>query len=157
MASAKKSVGEEKRTTNLSKFLKILRIQNDEVLGDMAANLGIMPSYLSSIESNRRPLTQALQQKLAECYDLSEEKQKELEGCVAEAARSVEVSLENVKDEAIFSEYVDTALMFARDLSSLGSTELNQIKQLLKSFNTEGNDNEKRNLSKSKGINGEGV
>lgn len=151
MAEEKRTEGEKKPTSSLAKFLRILRIQNDEVLGDMANNLGIMPSYLSSIETNRRPLTPALQQRLIERYSLNEEQQKHLENYVAEAAKSVEVNLENVKDKTIFPQYVDTALMFARDLSRLGGTELKELRNLLQSFNKEGIVYEKKDISKSKG------
>lgn len=145
--------GGEKKTTSLSKFLRILRIQNDEVLGDMAEKLGIMPSYLSSIEANKRPLTPALKEKLIDSYSLDSEEQEHLENCIAEASRSVEVSLDNVRDESILSEYVDTAVMFARDISKLGNTELDEIRNLLKSFaNKEGGENEKRNFHKSQSI-----
>lgn len=138
-------------TYPLSMFLKILRFKNDELLGDMAEHLGIMPSYLSSTEANRRPLTQALQQRLISTYNLDESQQVELSNYVAEAARSVEVNLETVRDESIFPEYVDTALLFARDLSNLGSRELGEIRALLNSFNMEGKLNEKKDFAKSKG------
>ena len=157
MADAKIIKGEEKKSTSLSKFLKILRINNDELLGDMAENLEIMPSYLSSIEANRRPLTPALQQKLISTYNLDEGEQLRLANCVAEAARSVEVDLKSVRDESIFPEYVDTALLFARDLSNLGSRELGEIRDLLNSFNKEGKHNEKKDFSKSKGVTGKRV
>lgn len=152
MENEKKNAG-EKRTTSLSKFLRILRIKNDEVLGDMAEKLGIMPSYLSSIEANKRPLTPALKEKLIDSYSLDREEQEYLENCIAEASRSVEVNLDNVKDESILSEYVDTAVMFARDISKLGNTELDEIRNLLKSFTgKEGEQNEKRNFHKSQSV-----
>ncbi len=143
-------LAEERKSTNLSKFLRILRIQNDELLGDMANKIGIMPSYLSSIEANRRPLTPALKQKLVDSYKLDEEAQEKLENYIAEAARSVEVDLSHVRDENLLPKYVDTALLFAKDLSTLGSTELDEIKKLLESFNREEKHNEKRDFYKSK-------
>ncbi|MCR5764449.1 MAG: helix-turn-helix domain-containing protein [Treponema sp.] len=142
-------LAEERKSTNLSKFLRILRIQNDELLGDMANKIGIMPSYLSSIEANRRPLTPALMQKLVNSYNLDEKDQEKLENYIAEAARSVEVDLTHVRDESILPKYVDTALLFAKDLSTLGSAELDEIKKLLISFNREEKHNEKRDLYKS--------
>lgn len=141
---------EERKSTSLAKFLRILRIKNDELLGDMAQKLSIKPSYLSSIEANRRPLTQALKEKLVESYRLEAPAQAELENCIAEAARSVEVNLSHVRDEKLLSKYVDTALLFAKDLSTLSSTELDEIQELLARFNNGEKRNEKRNCSKSK-------
>lgn len=143
-----KSKEEEKKSTNLAKFLRILRIQNDELLGDMSDALGIMPSYLSSIEANRRPLTPALKQKLIEVYNLDETQKSELENYIAEAAASVEVNLENVKDKSNYPQYVDTALLFARDISSLNEAELNEIRDMLKKFKSEGKSDEKTGYSK---------
>lgn len=125
---------EEKKSTNLAKFLRILRVENDELLGNMADNMGIKPSYLSSIEANRRPLTDELRAKLVESYNLDEEQQQKLDNLVAEANRTVEVNLESVRDESLLPEYVDTALLFAKDLSKMSSIELSRIKSLLNEF-----------------------
>lgn len=143
---------EEKKSTNLAKFLRILRVQNDELLGNMADKMGIKPSYLSSIEANRRPLTDELRAKLVESYNLDEEQQQKLDNLVAEANRTVEVNLESVRDESLLPEYVDTALLFAKDLSKMSSIELSRIKSLLNEFHngftTEGKNIENRNSVK---------
>ncbi len=143
---------EEKKSTNLAKFLKILRVQNDELLGNMADNIGIKPSYLSSIEANRRPLTDELRAKLVESYNLDEEQQQKLDNLIAEANRTVEVNLESVRDESLLPEYVDTALLFAKDLSKMSSIELAKIKSLLNEFHnvftTEGKNIENHNRVK---------
>ena len=143
---------EEKKSTNLAKFLRILRVENDELLGNMADNIGIKPSYLSSIEANRRPLTDELRAKLVESYNLDEEQQQKLDNLVAEANRTVEVNLESVRDESLLPEYVDTALLFAKDLSKMSSIELSRIKSLLNEFHngftTEGKSIENRNSVK---------
>ncbi len=138
MTEGRKTLGEEKKSTNLAKFLRILRIQNDELLGDMADKLGIMPSYLSAIEANRRPLTAALKEKLIKEYNLSPQQQTELDSLIAQAAQSVEVDLSSVRNNAIYPKYVDTALLFARDISSLGEAELNELHNMLIRFKTEG-------------------
>lgn len=150
MTNKKMPLGEEKKSTSLAKFLRILRIQNDELLGDMAGKLGIMPSYLSSIEANRRPLTTSLKQKLVDAYALDETDQAKLDTCIVEAARSVEVNLSHVRDETILPKYVDTALLFAKDLSTLGGAELDAIQKLLTSFNKEEKRNEKMDFGKNK-------
>ena len=144
---------EERKSTSLAKFLKILRVQNDELLGNMADRLGIKPSYLSSIEANRRPLTDELSARVAEAYSLDEEQRRKLSSCVAEANRTVEVSLDSVQDEALLPEYVDTALLFAKDLSKMSSVELGRIKDLLnefhKDYTKEGSHSENRNRAKA--------
>lgn len=150
MINKKPSVEEERKSTSLAKFLRILRIKNDELLGDMAQKLSIKPSYLSSIEANRRPLTSVIRQKLVESYSLDAQAQAELENCIAEAARSVEINLSHVRDETILPKYVDTALLFAKDLSTLGSAELDEIQSLLSQFNKEGKLHEKNRSDKSK-------
>ncbi len=150
MTKKSMSLGEEKKSTSLAKFLRILRIQNDELLGDMAKKIGIMPSYLSSIEANRRPLTKVVRQRLVEAYGLNQADQEKLDTLIVEADRSLEVELSHVRDETLLPKYVDTALLFAKDLSSLGGKELDAIQKLLKSFNKEEKRHEKTDFAKNK-------
>ena len=134
MTEERKTLREEKKSTRLAKFLRILRIQNDELLGNMADKLGIKPSYLSAIEANRRPLTSALKERLIEKYSLDSKQQAELDSLIAEADRSVEVDLSSVRNEAIYPKYVNTAMLFARDISTLDEEELEEIQKMLISF-----------------------
>src|SRR3990170_5081127 len=51
---------------------RLRRLRRDHELSqtDMAATLGISPSYLNHLERNQRPVTAALLFKLAELYDV---------------------------------------------------------------------------------------
>lgn len=46
------------RLSRFGKVVRKARIDADALLGDMADHMGVTPSYLSSIETGRRKLTQ---------------------------------------------------------------------------------------------------
>lgn len=56
--------------TDLGKYLRKLRIDNGELLKDMADKLEISCSYLSSIETGKKKLTEQIKKKLIYTYKL---------------------------------------------------------------------------------------
>lgn len=121
--------------TAFGKLLRKLRIDYSEVLGTMAKKLGISPAYLSAIENNRRDIPDDFNAKIATKYNLEETQIKELEEAKAQTAGAVAVQFEGQKAER---NYVETAVMFARDFSKLTSYQVEQLKNLLKSFENSG-------------------
>ena len=59
-------------TTKLFLGHRLRRLRRDHALSqtDMAASLGISPSYLNHLERNQRPVTGTLLFKLADIYDI---------------------------------------------------------------------------------------
>lgn len=126
--------------TEVAKFLRKLRIDNvkengdGENLGDMAEKLGISAAYLSSIENGKRPVQEDLKERLFSKYDLTEEQKEEFARIVAGARKKVEVDLSAIHGKENFPEYVDTAVMFANDLSKMTDGQLAKVKKLLQGF-----------------------
>jgi transcriptional regulator with XRE-family HTH domain len=77
---------------DLGKFLKKLRVDEGEVLADMAGRLGVSPSYLSAIENGKRALPDDLVKRLCEEYELSDDMIFEL------------VAMETIADDKIILE-----------------------------------------------------
>lgn len=121
--------------TAFGKLLRKLRIDYSEVLGTMAKRLGISPAYLSAIENNGRDIPEDFVAKIAAEYNLDETQIKELEEAKAQTAGAVAVQFKNQKAER---NYVETAVMFARDFSKLTSNQVEQLKELLRSFEVSG-------------------
>ena len=121
--------------TAFGKLLRKLRIDYSEVLGTMAKRLGISPAYLSAIENNGRDIPEDFVAKVATEYKLDETQIKELEEAKAQTAGAVAVQFESQKAER---NYVETAVMFARDFSKLTSNQVEQLKELLRSFEVSG-------------------
>lgn len=134
MYAKKQSSEGGKSTTSLAKFLRILRINREELIGEMAEKIGVKPAYLSAIEANRRPLTAELARRLIAVYGLTESEQNTLYNAMVEASRSLEITFDCVKEEALLADYVDTARIFARDLCQMNGAELEEIRKLLQKF-----------------------
>lgn len=123
------------KVSNFGKFLRKLRIDYSEVLGTMAKKLGISAAYLSAIENNGREIPNDMIAKIAQVYNLDESQVKELEEAKAQTCGAVAVQFENQKSE---HDYIETAVMFARDFSKLTANQVEQIKNLLISFEKSG-------------------
>lgn len=120
--------------TQVAKFLSKLRIDNDQRLGEMAAKLAVSPATLSSIQNGSRSVTQKFKERLYSAYSLTEEQKEEFENAVHQLKGEVVISLKDVRNKHCMRRYVDTAVMFAHDLSKLDDVQLGQMQELLKSF-----------------------
>ena len=116
--------------TEIAKFLRKLRIDSDKSLGDMAEELNLSAAYLSAIENGRRTAPEEMKDKLFSKYSLSEEQKLEFARLVAESREKVEIGLKGIQQD-ILDEYVDTAVMFAHDLSQMNREQLAEVKEFL--------------------------
>lgn len=116
--------------TEIAKFLRKLRIDNDQSLGDMADKINLSAAYLSAIENDKRTAPEEMKENLFKVYDLSEEKKLEFARLVAESRKKVEIGLKDIQQD-ILPEYVDTAVMFAHDLSQMNRKQLADVKEFL--------------------------
>lgn len=116
--------------TEIAKFLRKLRIDNDQSLGDMADKINLSAAYLSAIENGKRTAPEEMKENLFRVYDLSEEKKLEFARLVAESRKKVEIGLKDIQQD-ILPEYVDTAVMFAHDLSQMNRKQLADVKEFL--------------------------
>ena len=121
--------------TAFGKILRKMRIDCSEVLGAMAKRLGVSAAYLSSIENGGREIPDTFVTKIADVYGLNEAQVKELEEAKAKVKGAVDVEFKEQKTEA---NYVETAVMFARDFSRLSAEQVSELKALLKRFESAG-------------------
>ena len=64
--------------TDFGKFCRKLRIDNDEIMKDMAKKLEVTPSYLSAIEKGKRTIPTDWTEQIANHYELSKQQISEL-------------------------------------------------------------------------------
>ncbi|MBR7083256.1 MAG: helix-turn-helix domain-containing protein [Clostridia bacterium] len=64
--------------TEFGKFLRIVRVKNEESARKMAEKLYISPSYLSSIENGSRRIPTDFIERIADVYKLSDEDNEKL-------------------------------------------------------------------------------
>ena len=117
--------------TALGKALRILRIENDEILKTMAEKLGITSAYLSAIENGKREPTQKFMDNLFSVYDLSPSQQNDFLDAFHETVESVQIRLSNRNVQQ-----KNLGLVFARKFDTLSDE---QITDLIRVLNKEEN------------------
>lgn len=120
--------------TMFGKYLRKMRIDNSELLGQMAKRLGVSAAYLSSIENGQREIPESFVENIVQKYNLSDEQKTELEEAQTQAKGAVSVNLGEKKESP---NYVETAVMFAKDFSKLSSEQVKMMKELLEKFQRE--------------------
>ena len=113
--------------TDFGKVCRIIRLDSNENLGDMAEKLSMKSSFLSAIENGKKNIPKTLCMEIRELYNLSEEMYTKL----TEAA---EVSKTQIKIQMTELESDDRNLVFsfARKFGNLKKEEKDKIMQILK-------------------------
>ena len=117
----------------LSKFgqlVRTLRLEKSILMGDMASDLKVSPSYLSAVEFGRRAVPKDWPKKISEILLLDEAAREELERCAHLSSAKSTGSLKLELDE-LDSLQQEVAVEFARKINSLTEQELQQIKNML--------------------------
>ena len=68
------------KLTEFGKFLRKLRVDNGELLKDMAIKLNVTPSFLSMVETGRRNIPKKWEEDIEKIYSLSLKQKEELTG-----------------------------------------------------------------------------
>ena len=120
--------------TALGSFLKQLRIENDEILKNMADKLGVRSAFLSAVENGKKKMPESWYGKLSDLYELSEEQMENLKQANMESQDSLELNIANSSDQNR-----RLAISFARQFDSLDDETTTKIMRLLnKKKNKEG-------------------
>lgn len=112
---------------NLGKFLRKLRIDNDDYLKDMAGKLNVSISYLSAIENGVKKISTDLVDRIINVYSLSDEQTENLLMYAMEANNEVNIDLSKLNDDKI-----DLTYRFARNVSNLSDSDISLIRKILK-------------------------
>ncbi len=81
--------------TSLGEFLRILRIKNHEVMGDLAKVLGTSSPFLSAVENGKKNIPTEWIQKINSHYNLSEEDQERLRDAIEESKTQYKIVVSN--------------------------------------------------------------
>lgn len=125
-----------KKMTQIAKFLRKLRIDCDESLGDMADKLGLSAAYLSAIENGKRNAPEDMSDRLFAAYVLSEEQKREFTKILAQSRNRLVIPLGDMQQE-FFPERVDAAVVFAHELSHMNEAQLLEVRRLLEKIGEE--------------------
>jgi len=115
------------------KFVRKLRIDNGELLKDMAEKLGVTPSYLSAVENSKRNVPQNWQSIISEQYSLDETQESELANAIQESQLAMKFDLNKYNN-------ADKSLMmaFARELKDLDEDNKLKIREILRNHKNGG-------------------
>ena len=100
--------------TTLGVFLRKLRLANDEILKDMAKNLGVSSAFLSAVENGKKKMPNNWERKLKEVYSLSTVQIEELRRAVMESSGVVELNLKGLS-----TSNRELAISFARQFETM--------------------------------------
>lgn len=112
--------------TDLGKELRILRINNNEILKEMATKLNITSAYLSAIENGKREPTQKFIQTLFSNYELTEAIKERIENAYYTTIDSISISLSNQTPAQR-----DLSFVFARKFYTLSDDEVKKLIEIL--------------------------
>lgn len=114
--------------TEIGKFLRKLRIDNNEVLYDMAKKLDVTTSFLSGVELGKKKMPYEWNLKIRASYALTPAQEEELDEAIALSEKAVMLDLEEASPVA-----KKVAVSFARSFGELTDEQLEAIKKLMKS------------------------
>lgn len=113
--------------TSFGKFLRILRINNGEILKDMADKLNVSVSFLSAVENGKKEVPSLWEEKIADIYSLNSNEKDKLAEAILKSKKEVKISLQELDDQD-----KDIVLEFARKFSDLDQqTKQNIMKYLV--------------------------
>ena len=114
--------------TELGKYLRRLRIENDELMKTMAERLGLASSTLSSIEAGRRNPSKSFVEKVVEVYSLDAAEVSALMDAFNRSKDEVALRIKGLpsKDQKL-------AVSFARKFADLSDEQKDEIRSVLES------------------------
>ena len=112
--------------TKFGEFLRILRIKNHEVMGDMAKKLGASTPFLSAVENGKKNVPKAWLEKIQTLYNLTDDEVSELNDAAEESKTQYKI---NTASSGSIQR--TTALQFARSFDDLDDETAIQILKLL--------------------------
>lgn len=107
---------------SFGKFCRKLRIDNGELLYDMAKRFNVSSAFLSKVENGKRKPPREWRNIITHDYSLSECQIKELDDCIYEAMNSNSIDISNMQDD-------DKMMMlsFARKFDEIDKEKLRKL------------------------------
>lgn len=119
--------------TPFGEFVRILRIQHHQVMGDMAKILEVPVSFLSAVENGRKNIPLEWIDTISREYDLNVAQQEDLKRAIDESKVSFKISTIGAG-----TPQRRAALQFARSFDEMDDDTAEKILALLKKQNSGG-------------------
>ena len=125
--------GTDMSYTSFGEFMRILRVKNHEVMGDVAKMLGVKVPFLSAVENGKKNVPSEWIGKIIDHYSLNEDERLKLEEAIEESKTQYKIIM---NDSGINQR--KAALQFARSFDGMDDETAIKIMNLLK--NKKGSD-----------------
>ena len=112
--------------TALGRFLRKLRIDHNEIMKDMADKLDVSVSFLSAVETGKKPMPSSWNSRICALYSLDDKMIAEFTTAIAETSQNIELNLANAP-----TDNREIAISFARKFPDFDETELKAIRSIL--------------------------
>lgn len=112
--------------TKFGKELRKIRIENDQILKDMADKLNVTAAYLSAVENGNRKVPDSWINIITEEYNLSDENANNLQKLAYEDRNDINVCFDNTNNQE-----ANLALSFARKFKNLNDDQIEEIQKIL--------------------------
>lgn len=112
--------------TEFGKICRKIRIDNNELLADMAKKLNVTASFLSAVENGRKSAPKEWLNAITESYELKKREQEELSRAIDNSVTQVKISLQDKENKD-----KDLVLAFARQFDNLKSEDKEKIFKIL--------------------------
>ena len=113
--------------TSFGEFMRILRVKNHEVMGDVAKMLGVKVPFLSAVENGKKNVPSEWIDKIIDHYSLNEDERLKLEEAIEESKTQYKIIM---NDLGVNQRKV--ALQFARSFDGMDDETAIKILDLLK-------------------------
>lgn len=113
--------------TSFGEFMRILRIKNHEVMGDVSKMLGVKTPFLSAVENGKKNVPSEWIEKIINHYNLNEKEQKELRKSIEESKTQYKI----ITNNSTLTQR-RAALQFARSFDDIDDETAIKIMNLLK-------------------------
>lgn len=112
--------------TKFGEFVRVLRIKNREVMGDMAELLGTSLPFLSAVENGKKNVPNGWVARIVEHYHLNQAEEQELVEAIEESRVQYKLTPKNAGEIQR-----KTALAFARSFDEMDDDTAKKILELL--------------------------
>ena len=114
--------------TTFGKFCRILRIESNQLLKDMADVLNVSSAFLSAVENGKKEVPSTWFEKIKTAYSLDNEESNRLLSAIEDTKKELKINLENMSSEDRI-----LALSFARKLEAFSQMD-EETKKEFRSF-----------------------
>lgn len=113
--------------TKLGDYLRKLRIRNQQILKNMADELGVSSAFLSAVENGKKNMPESWYAILHEHYSLDDAEMEELRQAAMESQKTISLNLNNASETNR-----QLAVSFARQFESFDEKLGRQLLQILR-------------------------